>query len=364
MINKSRTRLTAAGFLLLSILLCGLVIRLADTSLTAAGAKRLPCADAEYVWVNSNHIITFSITEAIYKKKVGRGYSDDVVKAMMDAERTDIKSGSRNSLIEFDKLFPAETPGEFQRWSVSPNGSRLLFSDKTSDQDYYHPGAPQTVWTFDMGPAIRVDPDVYAGISYSCDYALWTPNNGLLVLESHDGVLKTALYNMEARDDSTVAVAMEGSARTPIGITPDGRLVSSDFAADHATGITIVEQGVWKSQAPLRKHIPAFPAGAVVKEIALSPNGNRLAWTVSRTYVSPAYRYIKKLAPKLAVKFAPKPVVSLYVSSLDCKVMRLIGMEENPPNVPGEQVRSVRWRPDGKSISYRWRHGIYMAPVD
>ncbi len=364
MINKSRTRLTAAGFLLLGVLLCGLVIRLADASLTAAGARRLPCADAEYVWVNSDQIITFSTTEAIYKKKVGRGYSDDVVKATMDAERTDIKSGSRISLIEFDKLFPAETPGDFQRWSVSPNGTRLLFSDKTSDQDYYHPGAPQTVWTFDTGLAIRVDPDVYAGISYSCDYALWTPNNGLLILESHDGALKTALYNMEARDDSTVAVAVEGSARTPIGMTPDGRLVSSDYAAEHATGITIFVQGVWNSQAPLSKHVPALPSGALVKEIALSPNGSRLAWTVSRTYASPIYRYIKKFAPKLAAKFAPKPVVSVYVSSLDCKMMRLLGMEENPPNVPAEEVRSVRWRPDGKSISYRWRHGIYMVQVN
>ena len=361
---KSRPIQIAAGVMVLAVLLGALVIRLADQSLTAAGARRLPCADADYAWGNTDELITFSTKETVVKR-VQRGYSDDVVKVSMDAQRTNIHSGSRSSMTEFDKLFPAETPGDFRKWSVSRDGTRLLYSDKSSNPDYYEPETPQTVWKLDAGPQSPIDLQVYAGITYTCDFALWGQDSGIVMLhKNNDGILDTALYNTEAGDDATVAVHVEGPSRTPVGMTPDGRLVSSDVSTDHAVGRSIFVQGVCNSQAPLRTYTSTLPADAVVKEIALSPKGDQVAWTVSRTYTSPLYKYLKRFSPKLAAKSGPRQVISIYLSSLDCKKLRQLGMEDFPANVPTDEVRSTRWRPNGKGISYRWRHGIYLIPVD
>jgi hypothetical protein len=61
---------------------------------------------------------------------------------------------------------------------------------------------------------------------------------------------------------------------------------------------------------------------------------------------------------------APYPVLSIYLSSLDGIGMRLLGMESNPPNTPEEEIHNMRWRPDGKSLSFRWHSGIYMVPAE
>ena len=132
----------------------------------------------------------------------------------------------------------------------------------------------------------------------------------------------------------------------------------------HKRKISIFDQEIYRVSTPAKHTTPLLSNSADINEIALSPHGDMLAWLASSTYTPPIHRLFKKFSKRLAARTAPHPVLSIYVSKLDGSQMRLLGMESSPPNSPDEAIRNVRWRPDGKSLSYRWHKGVYLVPVE
>lgn len=360
--SNTRYKLVIGASMVLVAAAITVVIRLADQSLTGRGAVRLPCPDEDYVWAANDEIVTFT-TRQVLVHNSSSDESDNSFRLVVTAKRTNLQSGGNTDLAELDNLSPAYRPMHAKGWTMSPNGHSLMFTLRESADDDSEASAMHTVWNLNSGDATPVDPEVYAGVDYTATEMLWMADNRRLVIGKDDNGNRAALYNMEAADDSCVAIPLEGLIKTTIGITPDNLLICSDLSRDSSGKVSLFEQGVYPSQLEERKFTPSLPSNAAVTEISLSPKGDRLAWTISTIHASPFYQFVHRIAPRFAGKLAPRPVTSIYLSRIDGRDMRLVGMEDNPGKGLADLVRHVRWRPDSKQISYRWHNAIYAIPI-
>jgi hypothetical protein len=123
--------------------------------------------------------------------------------------------------------------------------------------------------------------------------------------------------------------------------------------------MTVARLDLTRSSAAPRSSVIPLPAGMEADEVALSPNGDRLAW---------------KLKEKRAVDFStlgqlkwtfglvPKLRHSLWVSSLDGTNMRELGMLESKGNQIG--FMQIEWSPDGKQIGFVREGKLYTIKAD
>jgi hypothetical protein len=362
MTPSTRAKLTCTVFIMALIAASLAAIRLADHSLTAAGAQRLPCPDGDYAWATSSEIISFLSKPGVAPASYDPSVQNPVVN--ITAEQTNIASRTHATVNEFKARLADVQSSDTERWSVSPNGNRLLFGPVDPGRDYDDETEPLFIRTLASGDEYTVDPEVYIGINYFVESIVWMPDSSLLLIGKDDTGSMAALYNTQSKDDSAIAIPLAIKTPTPLGVTPDNNLIYTDLSKEFNVGVSIYKQGIYPSQALPAKYTPALPHDATVNEIALSAKGDRLAWLISSIYTPPLYRIIRKISPKMSARIAPYPVLSIYISQLDGAGMRLLGMEHDPANTPDEVVHNVRWRPDGKFLSYRWRRGVYSVPVE
>lgn len=62
-----------------------------------------------------------------------------------------------------------------------------------------------------------------------------------------------------------------------------------------------------------------------------------------------------------AHKLSPRVTDELWLCGLDGRLMRQIGELEVTAKT---RPKDLRWRPDGKSVSYLYRNALYVAPVN
>ncbi len=114
-----------------------------------------------------------------------------------------------------------------------------------------------------------------------------------------------------------------------------------------------------------------LPEGVEVGDVALSPDGARLAWLVYRTYASPGFMFW--LAERIpAIRPEVKWFADFAVSRLGGSDWRRIGtLEYHPPMRSGISPVTcdycpdlLMWRPDGRCVSFDYKGAIWMTRVD
>src|SRR5207248_1806280 len=108
-----------------------------------------------------------------------------------------------------------------------------------------------------------------------------------------------------------------------------------------------------------------------VGDIALSPDGTKLAWFVYRLDVPP--RIVYALAEHIpAIHPEEKFMVDLAISRLDGSNWRQMRtMEYIPPMETGGSPLTctycpdlLMWRPDGHHVSFNYKGAVWMTNVD
>src|SRR5262249_25318985 len=111
---------------------------------------------------------------------------------------------------------------------------------------------------------------------------------------------------------------------------------------------------------PTVKNLPfAVPPNADIEEIALSPQGDRLAW---KTNTWNDWR------SALSAFTSGQPqgrniIYAIWVSRLDGSGMRELG-SERLTTAGGSPIEHLRWLPDGKSVSFVYNNALYTIPAD
>ncbi len=103
---------------------------------------------------------------------------------------------------------------------------------------------------------------------------------------------------------------------------------------------------------------------ASIDDIALSPDGKRLAYTTTR------YLYMPYLSPFLLglmqrIRGLPKNVNEIRVSNRDLSDMRIIGQEEiTQKNKAFDGPDVLKWSPDGMQLAFRYNDAIWVIPAN
>src|SRR5262249_34844636 len=142
------------------------------------------------------------------------------------------------------------------------------------------------------------------------------------------------------------------------GFTRAGRLLwYQPGEADQTGGFGFTEFALEGTSATARHFDVRVPRGVEVREVAVSPGGDRLAWL---------------LGGRPSSSTRPPVDYSLWISGLDGSGLRELGRtrlkSEKSSSKRGERVDDrpwgLRWVPDGRQVSFLYGDGLFAAPAD
>jgi hypothetical protein len=150
--------------------------------------------------------------------------------------------------------------------------------------------------------------------------------------------------------------------RSVQGITPDYRLIASDWPGGDGKQITLYEMGISSNTMPKRQVKFHAPPETNLVEMTLSPQGDRMAWLFSYDRSYPFASLLARFLPALKKKTHG---VGLWVSRTDGRDLHVIGYQ------PSEEkqgvlynVQAIGWMPDGKRIRFTYKNVLYTVPAD
>jgi len=156
----------------------------------------------------------------------------------------------------------------------------------------------------------------------------------------------------------------------PLGLTRNGRIVASLARLPTASDIGLFEFGINPGAAPPRKWEIHHPTGARVDELALSRQGDRLAWLC---FTGPTAS-LPILTPSIQSGHGnSRSTEELWLSNLDGSAMRRVGaIEIAPDRLPYADAYPMlaQWCPDGKRVSFIYQptfkvpEALYVVAVE
>ena len=152
----------------------------------------------------------------------------------------------------------------------------------------------------------------------SARYA-WLPDNRrLLELQiGSKGAGRTLLWRLDTPDQPGVPFETPADAKALLGVTPDGRVLYSDYHIESgkaADSINLIEVGFYPNATSARKLPVSLPKDSRLREIVLSPQGDRIAWLFSVEHVSPVLAFLAKYLPVFMKSARPNYSTELWIS--------------------------------------------------
>ena len=132
----------------------------------------------------------------------------------------------------------------------------------------------------------------------------------------------------------------------------------------HAVSLRSAQRLLFQRQITL-------PSGAEYQAMAVSRQGDRIAWQLGFTDKPAVPRWLCRLLPFL--KRPESRRISLWVSRLDGSGMREVGSTPVESDLPGPPfVGELRWLPSGKTLSFvtqgyedsKWTVRLYTVPAE
>lgn len=188
---------------------------------------------------------------------------------------------------------------------------------------------------------------------------VWMPDSRhWLRLQSGDSGTKSTIHTYGL--DTSAVVSREYGFPTDdyqhLGyISPDIALgIATQFGSDH---VLSARYQVGEYAGVELRSIPVPQDMRLNMEMALSPDGDRIAWRAGFPYAQFGLRLPRQLDP---FHYRAPGQQGLWVSDLEGKHFRMLGAEPVMPNA----ISILRWVPDRRRLSFVCRDGIYTVPVE
>lgn len=157
-------------------------------------------------------------------------------------------------------------------------------------------------------------------------------------------------------------IAAPKSVKALLGVAPDYRVVMTDLPPGiDQPSVTILQQGVFPSNAPDQKATLPAPSGWFYRDAALSPDGNRIAWLLTSARTPPMIAFLRRFLPGLVKNLTITRSYQILTSRVDGTDVREIGFQNADKANTG--VSHLKWNPDGKRLSFVFGDSLYIVPA-
>ena len=189
-------------------------------------------------------------------------------------------------------------------------------------------------------------------------FTVWRPDSKSWVqmLEQNDQV-HTYSYRLNSTLTPVSIANTNLNGNVAVGFYSQDRLFCLRPRTGDGGGIGVMDLGVDVSSAPVENFIQNVPANLDVQEVALSPDRTRLAW---KFVVKPLPLGIKVTINSSYVRHSAPSEAGLWTSDLNFNHLHEIGTVD----IRDDQISTVRWTPDGKSLSFVDDNALYTVPVN
>jgi hypothetical protein len=206
------------------------------------------------------------------------------------------------------------------------------------------------------------------------DELTWTSDSRSLAKpESNTG--QGGLELLRPEDGSVRPISIAGArVRQLLGFTSQGHAIiatdgvgfehtfyrSQQGPSGSSPSIQLAEYDLAAPSQPVRRVTIPMPADAEYGHIILSPQGDRLLWSMFARQAMPLQEWLHRLFP--SYKPSLNLVIRWQVSRLDGSDMHEIGMIRVSRR--NGSYSNPRWLPDGKRISFIHNNTLYTVPAD
>jgi hypothetical protein len=210
------------------------------------------------------------------------------------------------------------------------------------------------------------------------DHPLWLPD-GRHWLELQQGLYANGaspIYGATLRDVDQPRMARhirinrasEGELLN--GITANGHLLQINKYREQGgmhedltlTSVQVVDRGLLSSDNTVHQYRIRLPMSAVVRQLALSSRGDRLAWLFEYEFAPPHIVFVHRFIP--SVPMHSQWMLGLWVSNLDGSDMTEIGhVATLPKNQAWEDLSNLQWLPSGKRLSFIHQSSLYLVEL-
>ncbi|MCW3054461.1 MAG: hypothetical protein JWN14_3631 [Chthonomonadales bacterium] len=310
---------------------------------------------AQYQWVGDRQVLFFHGLVPIQAINTGSPTRPHYSLSWPDSVGTptlyDVATHREIPMPNLAEFF-RHTQGKAENATVSPDGSRMLWN--ANDAHFYSAlldGTQHAQMVNDGHFEMGWPPDrkrFYTYTSSEDDH-----KNGVIALHLWDA--QTGDYLTERQFAQPKNYELMGDC----ALLPDGGLATNNMQFNHPALL------LYHISAPphsmVRTVTPKLPSDAQVEALVYSPQGDRLAWIMTRSRPS-SLSFLHRLLPH----FNPLPIrtTSLWVSGAMGENLHEIG--HIPVRSGGRQfylIDYVRWQPDEKTLSFVSKDVLYTVPA-
>ncbi len=168
------------------------------------------------------------------------------------------------------------------------------------------------------------------------------------------------LHSPDTKATTTIPLPTGVGDQEVLGVTPKNQAIISRRRGALLDVLILVDLNA--NPALVRTLPTVAPPNADIEEMVLSPQGDRIAWKTNtwhdlQSAVSEFMSGLKGTGQRGRVTG-----YAIWVSRLDGTEMKQLGMERLPNS--GFGFEHLRWLPDGKSVSFVYKNGLYTVPAE
>lgn len=165
-------------------------------------------------------------------------------------------------------------------------------------------------------------------------------------------------------------VPVEADTLTPVGINQKEQMVYIQWDYQKSYDfLDCYEQNLTSPIPSGQKRRIRLPYHAALRDVEISPRGDRLAWWLQYEHVLPGASMLHRVYPAYPVK--PQSMLSLWTSRADGTEMNevghipiLPGSDSDPGSLSHYYPINIQWTPDEKHLSFVYKDALYTVPTE
>ena len=283
----------------------------------------------------------------------GGGTPDMGVPPAVTAHRVSVATGATLEDAPLEAaLHKAGATSVVPEWQLSPDGKWLL-----AESSPYVTNQQWVATTID-GARQVIRPHQHEEHEDRGTSAIWRPDSRSWIQTVEiNNLVHTFSYSLASAVVSERAETFFFFGHSLLGFFGASRVLAIRPQTGDGGGVGVADFGDGPSPAPAHFYMPQVPANMDVQQVVLSPDSSRLAWKFS---VKPLPLGLKAAINSGYVRRSSPVTAGLWVSDLNLNHLREIGMVDSRD----DHITSLRWTPDGKSLSFVDGDALYTVPAD
>ncbi len=302
-------------------------------------------SDDNYFWLPNRQVLL--VTQSSGQVPLGNPNPVQV-------QRLDPASGLKveNAALE-TALSKAHADALVDHWQLSPDAKWLL----AKSNEYQGPEA----WVATTLDGTRQVQRPYHKGEWRDEYvsAVWRPDSRSWIQAEEDYDSKTHVF-INSLSSPIVPERVEDfmlNGRIVVGFPVADRVLALYHRTGDGGGVGFVNFGGSVASAPCSIYYEHIPPNMDIQEVALSPDGQRLAWKMA---VKPLPLGLQAAINSSYVRRSSPTTVGLWTSLVNCSDLYEVGTLD----ARDDHVSGLRWTPDGKRLSFIDDDTLYTVPAD